>query len=143
MATNGIGASVRRVEDRRFITGRGRYTDDINRPGQTYACFVRSPHAHARIRGIDKSQAQAAPGVLAVLDGDDVKAAGLGGLICGWMVKSKDGSDMKAGPHPMLAQGKARYVGDHVAVVVAETYHQAKDGAELVEVDYEELPACV
>ena len=84
---------------------------------------------------------RAAPGVLAVLTGDDVKAAGWGNLICGWMVKSRDGSDMKAGPHPMLAQGKVRYVGDAVACVVAETY-QARDAAELVEVDYEELPAC-
>ena len=90
-----------------------------------------------------RAEALAAPGVLAVLDGDDVKAAGWGGLICGWMVKSRDGSDMKVGPHPILAQGKARYVGDHVACVVAETYHQARDAAELVEVDYEELPACV
>jgi carbon-monoxide dehydrogenase large subunit len=143
MVTNGIGASVRRKEDQRFITGRGRFTDDIDRPGQAYAYFVRSPHAHARIKGIDKSQALAAPGVLAVLDGGDVKAAGWGGLICGWMVKSKDGSDMKVGPHPILAQDKARYVGDHVACVVAESYHQARDAAELLEVDYEELPACV
>jgi carbon-monoxide dehydrogenase large subunit len=143
MVTNGIGASVRRKEDQRFITGRGTYTDDIDRPGQAYAYFVRSPHAHARIKGIDKSQALAAPGVLAVLDGGDVKAAGWGGLICGWMVKSKDGSDMKVGPHPILAQDKARYVGDHVACVVAESYHQARDAAELLEVDYEELPACV
>jgi carbon-monoxide dehydrogenase large subunit len=143
MATDGIGASVRRKEDHRFITGRGNYTDDIHRPGQVYAYFVRSPHAHARIRGIDKSSAAAAPGVLAVLDGSDVKAAGWGGLICGWMVKSKDGSDMKVGPHPVLALDTVRYVGDHVACVVAETYHQAKDAAELVEVDYEELPACV
>jgi carbon-monoxide dehydrogenase large subunit len=143
MATNGIGASVRRKEDHRFITGRGTYTDDIDRPGQVYAYFVRSPHAHARITGIDKSQALAAPGVLAVLDGDDVRAAGCGGLICGWMVKSRDGSDMKVGPHPLLAQGKARYVGDHVACVVAETYNQARDAAELVEVSYEVLPACV
>jgi carbon-monoxide dehydrogenase large subunit len=143
MATNGIGASVRRKEDQRFITGRGTYTDDIDRPGQVYAYFVRSPHAHARINGIDKSRAEAAPGVLAVLTGDDVKAAGLGGLICGWMVKSRDGSDMKVGPHPVLAQDKARYVGDHVACVVAETYNQARDAAELVEVSYEELPACV
>jgi aerobic carbon-monoxide dehydrogenase large subunit len=143
MATDGIGASVRRKEDYRFITGRGTYTDDIGRPGQVYASFVRSPHAHARIRGIDKSSAAAAPGVLAVLDGGDVKAAGWGGLICGWMVKSKDGSDMKVGPHPILALDTARYVGDHVACVIAETYHQAKDGAELVEVDYEVLPACI
>jgi len=143
MATNGIGASVRRKEDHRFITGAGHYTDDIDRPGQAYAYFVRSPHAHARIKGVDKSRAATAPGVLAVLDGGDVKASGWGGLICGWMVKSRDGSDMKVGPHPILAQDKVRYVGDHVACVVAETYHQAKDAAELVEVDYEELPACV
>jgi aerobic carbon-monoxide dehydrogenase large subunit len=143
MATDGIGARVLRKEDRRFITGRGRYTDDINRPGQAHAVFVRSPHAHARINGIDKSQALAAPGVLAVLDGDDLKASGWGGLICGWMIHSRDRSPMKVGPHPMLAQGKVRHVGDQVACVVAETWHQAKDAAELVEVDYEELPACV
>ena len=143
MASDGIGAAVKRKEDHRFITGRGTYTDDLDRPGQAYAYFVRSPHAHAKINGIDKRAAVAAPGVLAVLTGDDVAASGWGGLICGWMVKSKDGSDMKAGPHPILCQGKARYVGDHVAVVVAETYHQAKDAAELVEVDYDVLPACV
>ena len=81
------------------------------------------------------------PGVLAVLTGEDVAADKLGNLVCGWMVKSKDGSPMKMGPHPLLAQGKARYVGDRVAVVVAETYAQAKDAAEALEVDYEELPA--
>ena len=143
MATDGIGASVRRKEDHRFITGAGSYTDDIDRPGQVYACFVRSPHAHARINGIDKAAATAAPGVLAVLTGDDVKTAGWGGLICGWMIHSRDGSPMKAGPHPILAQDKVRYVGDHVAMVVAETYHQAKDAAERVTVDYDVLPACV
>jgi len=143
MASDGIGASVKRKEDYRFITGGGAYVDDIDRPGQAHAYFVRSPHAHATINGIDKQAAQAAPGVLAVLTGDDVKASGWGGLICGWMIHSRDGSEMKAGPHPLLCQGKARYVGDHVACVVAETWHQAKDAAELVEVDYAELPACV
>ncbi len=143
MASEGIGVAVRRKEDHRFITGRGTYTDDINQPGQAYAVFVRSPHAHAKINGIDTSKAQVAPGVLAVLTGDDVAKAGWGGLICGWMVKSKDGSDMKAGPHPILAQGKVRYVGDHVACVVADSHYQAKDAAELVEVAYEVLPACV
>jgi carbon-monoxide dehydrogenase large subunit len=143
MASDGIGVSVKRKEDYRFITGGGSYVDDIDRPGQVYAYFVRSPHAHARIRGINRQAAQGAPGVLAVLTGDDVKASGWGGLICGWMIHSRDGSDMKAGPHPLLCQDKARYVGDHVACVVAETWHQAKDAAELVEVDYEELPACV
>ncbi|MGI9493802.1 MAG: xanthine dehydrogenase family protein molybdopterin-binding subunit, partial [Geminicoccaceae bacterium] len=143
MAENGIGAAVRRKEDQRFITGAGTYTDDIDRPGQAFAYFVRSPHSHATLNGIDKTAAEAAPGVLTVLTGDDVTEAGWGTLICGWMVKSKDGSDMKAGPHPILAQGKVRYVGDHVACVVAETYAQAKDAAELVEVDYASLPACV
>jgi len=143
MLSDGIGAPLRRKEDRRFLTGKGHYTDDINRPGQTYAYFLRSPHAHARIRGIDKTAAEAAPGVLAVLTGEDLAADGIGGLICGWMIHSKDGSPMKAGPHPALAQGKVRYVGDHVAVVIAETLNQAKDAAELIEVDYEVLPAIV
>ena len=130
MAEKGIGVAVVRKEDQRFITGKGRYTDDINQHGQAYAYFVRSPHAHARITGIDKASAEGMPGVLAVLTGEDVKADGLGNLICGWMVKSKDGSPMKVGPHPLLAQDKARYVGDPVAVVVAETYQQAKDAGE-------------
>ncbi|MEM9624689.1 MAG: xanthine dehydrogenase family protein molybdopterin-binding subunit [Pseudomonadota bacterium] len=142
MAENGIGAPVRRKEDKRFITGAGRYTDDINRHGQAYAYFVRSPFPHATLNGIDKAAAEAAPGVLAVITGDDVAEAGWGGLICGWMVHNKDGSEMKAGSHPVLAQGKVRYVGDHVACVVAETYAQAKDAAELVEVDYGPLVAC-
>ena len=143
MATDGIGASVRRKEDHRFITGRGSYTDDIDRPGQVYAYFVRSPHAHAKITGIDKAGAARAPGVLAVLTGEDVAASKWGNLICGWMIHSRDGSPMKAGPHPILAQGKVRHVGDHVAMVIAETYPQAKDAAEQVAVDYEVLPAIV
>jgi carbon-monoxide dehydrogenase large subunit len=143
MAEKGIGARVPRKEDLRFITGRGRYTDDINQPGQAYAVFVRSPHAHARIKRIDKAPALAIPGVLAVLDGDDVKADGLGNLICGWLVKSKDGSPMKMGKHPLLAQEKVRYVGDRVAVVVAETPAQAKDAAEALVVEYEELEPVV
>lgn len=142
MSETGIGAAVRRKEDYRFITGAGHYTDDINLHGQTHAFFVRSPHAHARIKSIDTSQAEAAEGVLGVYTGADVEADGLGGLICGWMIHSKDGSPMNAGPHPILAQGKVRYVGDHIAVVVAETLAQAKNAAELVEVDYEVLDAC-
>ncbi len=93
--------------------------------------------------GIDKAAAEGMPGVLAVLTGEDVKADGLGGLICGWLVKSKDGSPMKAGPHPLLALEKVRYVGDPVAVVVADTYQQAKDAGEALEVDYDELDAVV
>jgi carbon-monoxide dehydrogenase large subunit len=121
MTATGIGASVRRKEDQRFVTGQGRYVDDFNRPGQAFAYFLRSPHAHANIRSIDTSAASTMPGVLGVFTGEDLAADKVGGLICGWMIHSKDGTPMKAGPHPALAQGKVRYVGDHVAVVVGET----------------------
>jgi carbon-monoxide dehydrogenase large subunit len=143
MTATGIGASVRRKEDHRFITGKGQYVDDINRQGQAYAVFVRSPHAHATIKKIDVSAASKAPGVLGIFTGADLAADKIGNLICGWMIHSKDGSPMKAGPHPALAQGKVRYVGDHVAVVIAETLPEARDAAELVAVDYEPLPACI
>ncbi len=143
MSATGIGASVKRKEDIRFITGKGHYVDDINRPGQAYAYFLRSPHAHATINKIDASEAAKAPGVVAVFTGDDLAADKVGGLICGWMIHSKDGSPMKAGAHPALAQGKVRYVGDHVAVVIADTYAQAKDAAEKIVVDYGELPVAV
>jgi len=141
MSATGIGASVRRKEDRRFITGKGHYTDDINRPGQTYAFFIRSPHAHATIRSIDAQAATAMPGVVAILTGAELAADKIGGLICGWMIHSKDGSPMKMAPHPALASGKARHVGDPVAVVIAETLAQARDAAEKVQVDYAPLPA--
>src|SRR5215213_6271036 len=143
MNATGIGASVRRKEDQRFVTGKGRYVDDLNRPGQAHAVFLRSPHAHAAIRSIDAAAARAMPGVLAVLTGDDLAADKIGGLICGWMIHSKDGTPMRAGAHPALAQGKVRYVGDHVAVVIAETLSQAKDAAEAVTVEYDVLPAVV
>src|SRR5215475_7602910 len=141
MNATGIGAAVRRKEDFRFITGKGQYTDDINRPGQTHVHFLRSPHAHARIKKIDTHAAKAMPGVLAVLTGAELAADKIGNLICGWMIHSKDGSPMKMAPHPAIAHGKACYVGDPVAVVVAETSAQAKDAAEKVSVDYEILPA--
>ena len=141
MTSTGIGAAVRRKEDHRFITGKGRYTDDINRSGQVQAYFLRSPHAHAKIKSIDTREAMRKPGVIAVFTGDDIAADKVGGLICGWMIHSKDGTPMKAGPHPALAQGKVRYVGDHVAVVIAETLGEAKDAAEAIRVDYEVLPA--
>lgn len=137
----GMGASVARKEDRRFLLGKGRYTDDLVLPGQTYAVFVRSPHAHAAIRSINASQALVSPGVLAVLTGDDVAADDLGTIPCGWTITNKDGSKMVAPPHPALAQGKARHVGDPVALVIAETKAQARDAAQLVEVDYDPLPA--
>jgi carbon-monoxide dehydrogenase large subunit len=143
VSATGIGAPVRRREDQRFITGKGQYTDDINRPGQAYAVFVRSPHAHAEIRSIDVAPALKSPGCLAVYTGADLAKDKVGNLICGWMIHSKDGSPMKAGVHPALAQGKVRYVGDHVAVVIAESLAEAKDAAEAVAVTYAELPAAL
>src|SRR5258708_11428871 len=140
MAETGMGASVKRKEDQRFITGKGQYTDDINRPGQTWAVFVRSPHAHAPLKSVGTAAALASPGCLAVYTGADIAKDKVGGLICGWMIHSKDGSPMKAGAHPALAQGKVRYVGDHVAVVIAETQAQARDAAEAVRVTYAPPP---
>ncbi len=141
MSATGIGAAVRRKEDRRFITGTGHYTDDINRPGQAFAYFVRSPHAHAAIKSIDTKPASAMPGVLAVLTGAQLAGDKIGDLICGWMIHSKDGSPMKMAAHPVLANGKACHVGDAVAVVIGETLAQARDAAEKVKVDYTVLPA--
>jgi carbon-monoxide dehydrogenase large subunit len=143
MAASLIGARVERKEDYRFLTGAGQYTDDIVLPGQTYAVFVRSPHAHAKIKSIKKDKALKAPGVLAVYTGEDLTAAKVGGLPCGWLITSTDGQPMKEPPHPPLAQGKVRYVGDHVAIVVAESQDAAGDAADLVQVDYEPLPAVV
>ncbi|MDW8443831.1 MAG: xanthine dehydrogenase family protein molybdopterin-binding subunit [Acetobacteraceae bacterium] len=141
MGFEGIGASVRRREDLRFLSGRGTYTDDINRPNQAYAVILRSPHAHARIRGIDTSRARSAPGVIAVFTGADMAAEKIGGLPCGWQVKNKDGTPMAEPPHPVLAVGKVRHVGDPVAVVIAESKAQARDAAERIAVDWEVLPA--
>ncbi|MBK1837379.1 xanthine dehydrogenase family protein molybdopterin-binding subunit [Azospirillum sp. YIM B02556] len=138
---NGIGASVRRREDQRFLTGRGNYTDDFKRLNMTHAVHVRSPYAHARILGIDFADAAAMPGVVAVLTGADMEADKVGSLPCGWQIHSKDGSPMKEPPHYPLARDRVRYVGDAVAVVIAETREQARDAAEMVVVDYEELPA--
>jgi len=135
-----VGQSVKRREDYKFLTGSGQYTDDIHVPGQTYAYFVRSPYAHAKIRGIDSTAAKQAPGVVGIFTGADLPDA-MGGLPCGWLIKSIDGTPMHEPKHPILAQGKVRYVGDHVALVIAETYAQAKDASELVEVDYEPLDA--
>jgi carbon-monoxide dehydrogenase large subunit len=143
MSATGIGASVRRKEDQRFITGRGRYVDDVTRPGETHAYFVRSPHAHARLLGIDTSAARAVAGVRGVFTGEDLLADQVGGLPAGWMIYSKDGGAMITPPHPCLAQGKVRYVGDPVAVVIADTLEQARDGAEALVVDYEVLDAVV
>jgi carbon-monoxide dehydrogenase large subunit len=136
-----IGAAVRRREDYRFLTGAGQYTDDINPDHHVHAYFLRSPHAHARIRNVDTAKAKAAPGVVAIYTGGDL--TGVNGLPCGWLITGTDGKPMNEPPHPVLAQGKVRYVGDPVALVIAESPSQAKDAAELVTVDYEVLPAVV
>mgnify|MGYP001552485973 CR=1 FL=1 len=136
-----IGKAVPRREDLRFLTGRGQYTDDITLPQQSYGVFVRSPYAHARLTKVDIAAAQAAPGVLGVFTGEQFKD--VGGLPCGWLINSIDGAPMKEPKHPILADSKVRYVGDRVALVVAETLQQAKDAAAMVEVDYEELPSVV
>ena len=139
---NFIGQSVKRVEDKRFLTGKGKYTDDIVLPGQTYACIVRSPYAHARIVNIDKSAAEAHEGVVAVFVGKDIDEA-IGGVPCGWQVDFKNGETMKEPPHPLLVRNKALHVGDGVAVVIAEDRRTAVDAAELVDVEYEELDAVI
>jgi carbon-monoxide dehydrogenase large subunit len=136
-----IGQSVERREDSRFLTGKGQYTDDISLPGQTHAFFLRSPYAHARITSIDTSAAAKAPGVVGILTGDHFKA--VGGLPCGWLINSLDGQPMKEPKHPVLADGKVRYVGDRVALVVAETLDQAEAAAALIDVVYEELTPVV
>jgi carbon-monoxide dehydrogenase large subunit len=138
-----IGESVLRKEDYRFLTGAGQYTDDITLPRMAHAVFVRSPHAHALVKSVNTSAARSAPGVIGVLEGKDVANDKINGLPCGWLITSTDGQPMKEPPHPILALDKVRYVGDHVVMVVAETLEQAKNAAELVEVDYEPLSAVV
>ena len=143
MGIEGVGARVARKEDKRFITGGGRYVDDMVVPGMKHAVFVRSPHAHAQIKKIDVKKAQGMPGVVGVLTGKELKADGIGNLICGWMIHSKDGTPMKMGAWSPLAVDKVRYVGDAVVIVVADTKGQARDAAEAVEITYKELKAVV
>src|SRR5689334_21054770 len=129
-----IGKAIKRREDPRFITGRGNYVDDVKLPGTTYAAFVRSPHAFAKIKKIDSSAALAHPGVVAVFTGADM--TGVNSLPCGWLLP-----ELKVPPHMPLAADAARYVGDPVAVVIAETQDAARDAAEKVNVTWEPLPA--
>ncbi len=136
-----LGAPVRRIEDRRFLTGTGRYVDDLAPPGMAFAHVVRSPHAHALIRGIDKDAALAAPGVLAVLTGEDAARDGIGALACAWLPDPAPGMRFHHPKQPILAADKARHVGDRVALVVAQTLDQARDAGALLSVDYETLPA--
>ena len=141
MSETGIGAGVKRREDFKFLKGIGRYTDDINQSGQNYCYFVRSPLAHATINAVDTSAAEAAPGVVGVFSGQHFEE--IGGLPCGWLVTGKNDQPMVEPKHPILASGKVRHVGDPVVAVVAETLQQAKDAAELVDIEYSELPAVV
>jgi carbon-monoxide dehydrogenase large subunit len=137
----GIGASSKRREDVRFLTGAGRYTDDLNRPGQAHVAFLRSQVAHGRIVSLDVSAAAAAPGVLKVFTAADFAA--VGGVPCGWLITDRHGQPMKEPKHPILAEGKVRHVGDPVAAVVAETLAQARDALELIALEIEDLPAVV
>ncbi|MCB1486942.1 MAG: xanthine dehydrogenase family protein molybdopterin-binding subunit, partial [Bauldia sp.] len=141
MANDGIGASVPRKEDRRFTTGQGTYTGDVNLAGQLHAVFVRSPHAHAHIKSVDLSEASKMPGVVAIHTGEELEAGGINHLICGWAITSKNGSGMRMGPYPPLAIGKVRFVGQPIVAVVARSRDQAEDAAEAVQIDYETLPA--
>ncbi|HXQ50057.1 MAG TPA: xanthine dehydrogenase family protein molybdopterin-binding subunit [Stellaceae bacterium] len=143
MGQFGIGQAVRRKEDVRFITGAGRFADDVSRPGQAHAIFLRSPHAHANIVRIDAAAARRAPGVLAVYTGDDVVRAKLGRIKCVVPLKNRDGSAYANPGRPLLAEGRVRHVGEAVAMVVAESPGAAKDAAELIEVDYRPLPVTV
>ena len=136
-----VGQGVSRFEDPRLIRGGGRYTDDIKLPGMAHGVVLRSPYAHAKIKSIDITAAKAAPGVLAVLTAADVKAAGYGDLPVPGGLKRRDGTPMYKTRYPILAEDRVRWVGDYVAFVVAETLAQAQDATELIQVDYEELPA--
>jgi len=139
----GIGQAVPRFEDPRLIRGEGRYVGDIALPGMAVGYVLRSPHAHARIRAIDTAAAKAAPGVLVVLTGADWQASGFGDLPVPGGLSRRDGSPMYRPRYPALVKDRVRWVGDYVAFVVAETMNQAMDAAELIEVDYEPLPAVV
>ena len=138
---HGIGASIKRREDVRFLTGAGNYTDDINIRGQAYVYFLRSDVAHGKLNKVDTTAASAMPGVVRIFTGADF--AGVGGLPCGWQVTDRHGQPMKEPGHPVLAQGKVRHVGDPIAAIVADTLEQARDAAEAIELDIEELPAVV
>ena len=137
----GIGASSKRREDVRFLTGNGRYTDDISVGGQAHVVFCRSDVAHGRIVSIDTAAAEAMPGVLRVFTGEDFE--GVGSIPCGWQITDRHGAPMQEPPHPVLATGKVRHVGDPYAAVVAETRDQARDAAEAVAAEIEALPAVV
>ena len=131
----GAGQSVKRLEDQRLLTGQGHFIDDKPQDGALWLYVLRSPHAHAKIKSIDVSAAKAMPGVVEIFTGKDIADAKVGGLICGWVVKDKHGEPHKAPPHPVMALDTVRYVGDPVAMVVANSHDEAKDAAEAVDVE--------
>jgi carbon-monoxide dehydrogenase large subunit len=139
----GIGQPVRRVEDRRFLTGRGHYLDDIDRPRQAHAVMLRSPHANARIRSINTEAASASTGVLVVYTGADLARDGIGNIPCVSGITNRDKSPMATPPRPALVQDRVRHVGDTVAIVIAESAAAARDAADRIEVDYEQLPSVI
>jgi carbon-monoxide dehydrogenase large subunit len=141
MTEDGIGAPLRRREDRRFLTGRGRYVHDIVRPQQLHAVFLRSPHAHAEIAAIEKAEALASPGVSSIFTAEDVIADKLNGVPCAWGIAGNDGKPMKEPPHPPLARGKVRHVGDPVAMIIGDSVEAARNAAERIGVEYRILPA--
>ncbi len=141
MTKFGMAQNVRRVEDPRLLKGAGSYTDDLTQPGTLVGVVLRSPHAAARIVSVDTSAAAALPGVAAIYTSAELDADGIGGLPCGVSLKNRDGSDMAKPPHPVLATGRVRHVGDPVAFIVAETHQAARDAAEAVMVDYDSLPS--
>ncbi|GIT35856.1 MAG: hypothetical protein Ct9H300mP5_3250 [Candidatus Pelagibacterales bacterium] len=134
---------LREKKDKRFLTGKGRYTADINISNQTYAYFIRSPHARAKINKIDTSKALKASGVVDILTGEHIAKDKIGGLIAGWAIRSEDGSEMKCPSNPPLAKDNVNFVGDPKAVVFAESLEEAKAAAELVKIDYKVLKAVV
>ncbi|MBX2854986.1 MAG: xanthine dehydrogenase family protein molybdopterin-binding subunit [Rhodobacteraceae bacterium] len=143
VSASAVGAPMKRREDVRFLTGKGSYTDDMNRPGQSYVVFLRSSVAHGVIRTLDVEAAKASEGVLAVYTHRDIEADGLGGVPCGWEITQSDGSKMVEPAHPILASGKVRHVGDPVVAVIAETKAQARDAAEKITLEIDALPAVV
>src|SRR5271156_1437413 len=149
LSPHGIGKSITRREDARLLVGKGQYANDMRLPGQAYAHFVRSPHAHASIVTIDATEAFAAPGVIAVLTGHDAAADGLQPIPHGPVptnphevpLRNRDDSPFLIAPHPVLAVDTTRYGGEAIAIVIAETAYQAMDAADLVEIVYEPLSA--
>src|ERR1700730_16610941 len=140
MASRILGSGIKRREDPRLVTGQAKYTDDLTLPGMVYMSAVRSPYAHARIKRIDTKKAATIPGVVGVFTGQQMKDAGFGPIPCAWVVP---GSDAKTPPYPPIAIDIVRYVGNAVAIVVAEDRYQARDAADAVDVDYEPLAVTV